>query len=42
MQGLVVAVIYLQFYTCAPQNLLGLYKESPTRKSLHPLQNFPL
>ena len=36
------AVIYLQFYTYASQDLLGLYKVSPTRKSLRPLQNFPL
>ena len=36
------AVIYLQFYTHASQDLLGLYKVSPTRKSLRPLQNFPL
>ena len=37
-----VTVIYLQFYTYASQDLLGLYKVSPTRKSLRPLQNFPL
>ena len=36
------SVIYLQFYTYASQDLLGLYKVSPTRKSLRPLQNFPL
>ena len=36
------AVIYLQFYTCVSQDSLGLYKVSPTRKSLRPLQNFPL
>ena len=36
------AVIYLQFYTYASQDSLGLYKVSPTRKSLRPLQNFPL
>ena len=36
------AVIYLQFYTYASQDLFGLYKVSPTRKSLRPLQNFPL
>ena len=35
-------VIYLQLYTYASQDLLGLYKVSPTRKSLRPLQNFPL
>ena len=37
-----VPVIYLQFYTYASQDSLGLYKVSPTRKSLRPLQNFPL
>ena len=36
------AVIYLQFYENASQDSLGLYKVSPTRKSLSPLQNFPL
>ena len=35
------AVIYLQFYTYVSQDSLGLYKVSPIRKSLHPLQNFP-
>ena len=36
------SVIYLQFYTYASQDSLGLYKVSPTRKSLHSLQNFTL
>ena len=36
------AVIYLQFYTYVSQDSLGLYKVSPTRKSLRPLHNFPL
>ena len=36
------SVIYLQFYTYASQDSLGLHKVSPTRKSLCPLQNFPL
>ena len=35
-------VIYLQFNTYASQDLLGLYKVNPTRKSLCPSQNFPL
>ena len=49
LQSVVVApdksgypVIYLQFYTYVSQDSLGLYKVSPTRKSLRPLQNFPL
>ena len=37
-----VSVIYLQFYTYASQDSLGLYKVNPSRKSLRPLQNFPL
>ena len=36
-----IAVIYLQFYIYVSQDSLGLYKVSPTRKSLPPLQNFP-
>ena len=36
------AVNYLQFYAYAFQDWLWLYKVSPTRKSLHPVQNFPL
>ena len=39
---LILTVIYLQFYTYASQDSLGRYKLSPTRKSLRPLQNFPL
>ena len=35
-----VPMIYLQFYTYASQDSLGLYQVSPTRKSLRPLQNF--
>ena len=35
-------VIYLQFYTYASQDSLGLYKVSPTKKSWRLLQNFPL
>ena len=35
-------VIYLQFYIYASQDSLGLYKVSPTKKSLRPSQNFPL
>ena len=36
------SVIYLQFYTYASQDSLGLNKVSPTTKSLRPLKNFPL
>ena len=39
---IILTVIYLQFYTYASQDSLGLYKVSPTRKSLCPLQNFTL